>query len=145
MSKAIKLFTVLAILGWSILVLATAQEGDVLLLDGKAYRIYTNPLDPYLQDHPKALPEATVVSTSLWRGYVATWQIEDGRLLLVDVRILKSVRKPGEKDWSSELSSVMSTMFPGQKKILASWFSGHVIVPNGKLVQYVHMGYASTY
>jgi hypothetical protein len=39
----------------------------------------------------------------------------------------------------------MSTIFPGEKKVLASWFSGHVIIPNGKLVKYVHMGYASTY
>jgi hypothetical protein len=39
----------------------------------------------------------------------------------------------------------MLEMFPGQKEVVADWFTGHVIVPDGKLVNYVRMGYASTY
>jgi hypothetical protein len=145
MSKAKTFFTLLAIVCSSILLLATAQQGDVLLLNGKEYSIHTNPLEPYLEEHPGRLPKGDVVSTGLWRGYVAKWKVENERFLLVDVGILKSVSKPGEHGFSSELSSVMATMFPGEKEVLASWFTGHVIVPDGKLVEYVHMGYASTY
>src|ERR1700694_1128878 len=129
MSRIAKLFTALTtltVLCGSILVYATAQQGDRLSLDGKEYFIYTNPLAPYLQDHPDKLPKADVVSTGLWRGYVASWKVENGRFFLVDVSILKSVSKPGERDSSIELSSVMSTMFPGEPEVLASWFSGYV-------------------
>ena len=144
MSKAAKSL-MLALIGCcSVLAFATAQRGDLLLLDGKKYTIFTNPLEPYLERHRDRLPETTVVSTGLWRGYVATWEVKDGHLLLVDVAMLKSV-KSGEKDWSTELSSVMPQMFPGEKAVAADWFSGHIIIPNGKLVRYVHMGYASIY
>jgi hypothetical protein len=145
MNRGAALFTVTAILCSSILVFATAQQGDRLLLGRKGYSIYTNPLEPYLQDNPGKLPKSDVVSTALWRGYVATWKVENDRFLLVDVAILRSVSHPGEPGSSTEFSSVMSAMFPGEREVLASWFSGHVIIPDGKLVNYVHMGYASTY
>jgi hypothetical protein len=145
MSRAAKVFILAAIAYCSILVFATAQQGDMLLLDGKKYSIYTNPLAPYLETNPGKLPKSDVSSTALWRGYVATWEVKDDHLLLVDVAILKSVSEQNHKGVSTELSSVMSKMFPGGKAVPANWFSGHIIVPNGKLVQYIHMGYASTY
>jgi hypothetical protein len=145
MSRMAKFLILAAIASYSILVFATAQQGDVLLLDGKKYSIYTNPLEPYLQANPGKLPKSDVVSTGLWRGYVANWEIKGDRLLLVDVGVLKFVEQSGQKGFSTELNSVMSRMFPNEKTVLAKWFSGHIIVPNGKLVHYVHMGYASTY
>ena len=33
----------------------------------------------------------------------------------------------------------------GQKEIFAGWFSGRIIIPHGKLLKYVHMGYESIY
>jgi hypothetical protein len=38
----------------------------------------------------------------------------------------------------------MSVLFPGEKRVEADWFTGRIIVPDGKLVKHVHMGYAST-
>ncbi len=145
MKKAAKFCLVLAIAGCSILLFATAQQGDKLLIDGKEYAIFTNPLEPYLQENPEKLPKSDVVSTGLWRGYVATWEVRNQNLLLVDVEILQSVKKPGESEFSTELKSVMAQMFPGEKEVPARWFSGNMIVPDGKPVRYVHMGYASTY
>ena len=128
------------------LIFATAQQGDILLLEGKKYSIYTNPLEPYLSLNPGKLPKAEAYSTANWRGYVATWQVKDNRLMLTDVGILHSVsNKNNEGDRSTEMRSVIAEMFPGQKEVLAEWFSGHVIIPNGQLVNYVHMGYASIY
>lgn len=56
-----------------------------------------------------------------------------------------AVEKPGEQAFSTEWRSVMSKMFPGEKEVFATWFSGHVVIPNGALVNYLHMGYGSTY
>jgi hypothetical protein len=145
MSRMAKLLLLAAIACCSVLVFATAQQGDVLRLNGKQYFIYTNPLKLYLQENPGKLPKSEVGSTGLWRGYVASWEVKDGHLLLVDVGILKSVSQPGQKGFSTEISSVMSEMFPNEKTVPARWFSGHIIIPDGKLVKYVHMGYASIY
>ncbi len=135
----------LVFIGLSSRVFATAQEGDILVLRGKQYFIFTNPLELYLDSHPGLLPKTNVWSSALWRGYVATWEIKEGRLLLTDVAMLQSVTKPGESELSTELRSVMQQVFPDQKAVIAEWFTGHIIVPTGKLRKYVHMGYASLY
>jgi hypothetical protein len=132
-------------MSFPLFVFATAQRGDILVLKGKKYSIYTNPLRAFLDKNPGKLPKSNIVSTSNWRGYVATWEVKDDRFVLTDVGILQSVNKPGEAGLSTELRSVMPEMFPGQKEVVAEWFVGHVIIPDGKLINYVHMGYASTY
>jgi hypothetical protein len=145
MRRAIATVLFLAVMAFSFLAFATAQQGDVLVLKGKKYFIYTNPLRVFLELNPGKLPKSDVVSTSNWRGYVATWGVKDDRLVLTDVGVLKAVAKPGEGGFSTELHSAMSELFPGQEEVVASWFTGHVIIPDGKIVNYVHMGYASTY
>jgi hypothetical protein len=145
MRKARPSVLVLIVMAFSLFVSATAQEGDVLFLKGKRYFIYTNPLDGFLDNNPEKLPKSDVVSSSNWRGYVATWDVKDERLVLIDVTILRSVTTTSKKAFRTEPRSVMSDLFPGNTDVIATWFTGHVIVPDGKLVNYVHMGYASTY
>ena|SRR5215472_6409569 len=143
--RVLATFLLVAVMFFPLFVFATAQRGDILLLKGKQYFIYTNPLRAYLVKNPGKLPKSEVISSSNWRGYVATWAVKDGRFVLTDISILQSVHKPGEAGFSTELRSVMLEMFPEQMEVVADWFTGHVIVPDGKLVNYVHMGYASTY
>jgi hypothetical protein len=145
MRKAVISAVFITAISFSSLLFSTAQQGDKLVLNGKTYTIYTNPLSPFLEKNPGRIPQSNIRSTSLWRGYVASWQVKDDRLVLTDIAILQKVTKPGDSGFSSELVSVMSTVFPGQKEVPADWFTGHIIVPDGKLVEYVHMGYASMY
>ena len=119
----------------------TGQQGDILMLRGKKYFIQTNPLERYFEKHPESRPRSNIRSTSLWRGYVASWMIKDKKLILTDVRVKASMEGPEEERWRSALSEV----FPGQQEVFAEWFNGHIIVPTGKRVKYVHMGYASEY
>ena len=144
-SVSSKLVVLILVLVVAVELSGTAQQGDILVLNGKRYFIEKNPLQPFLKQNPGKLPESYVVSTSLWRGYVATWEVTDERLFLTDVGIEYSVTKPGESGFSTELRSVMSVLFPGEKRVRAEWFTGHIVIPNGKLVKYGHMGYASTY
>ena len=118
------------------LLLATAQIPDTLVVDGTEYSLQANPLGPWLREHPNALPESKLVSTANWRGYLAKWTLRDGKLLLVDVTVSESI---------DETRSVMKELFPGGGPVEATWFTGHLIVPTGEMVNYVHMGYASTY
>jgi hypothetical protein len=121
---------------------ATAQIGDVLTLDGKQYSIQTNPLEPFLTANPDKLPKSNITSSGNWRGYIATWEIRDDRLLLKDIEIL--MEKKGTAH-DTEYRSVLTTVFPEPSYIIADWFTGNIIIPIGKLSEYVHMGYASTF
>ena len=115
---------------------ATGQAPEVLRFETQTYSLFTNPLEPYLRAHPQALPKPAVMNSGLWRGYIGTWGIRDGKLFLDDVRMLTA----GDKD-----RSVMTSLFPDGKAHVATWFTGNLVVPTGKLVNYVHMGYGSTY
>jgi len=41
--------------------------------------------------------------------------------------------------------NIQGALFPGQSRVPATWYSGALIIPDGKMTQYVHMGYGSTY
>ena len=127
------------------MVLATAQAPDVLLYEGKEYALNTNPLQPFLRENPDLLPRSSVISSGNWRGYVAKWRLSDSQLVLVDVLILVSYDEPKENGARSGYESVFSQMFPGRERLRADWYTGHLIIPTGKLKGYVHMGYGSTF
>lgn len=39
----------------------------------------------------------------------------------------------------------MQEVFPDQKSFKVDWVNGLLVIPHGKMVNYVHMGYGSTY
>jgi len=119
------------------LLLGTAQAPDTIVLDGEERILLTNPLEPFLEKNPNVLPEPTVVSTGLWRGYVAAWQIADGRLFLRSIRIPASI--------GGRFRDVTAEVFDRERPIPAEWYSGYLVVATGKLARYEHMGYASLY
>lgn len=120
--------------------LATAQVPDIILVDGKAESLFTNPLAPYLVKYPQALPQGPVTSTANWRGYVATWAIDDGLLVLRKIEQERS-RSNGK----TVTRNVLRQVFPGRKPVVADWYSGTLVLPQGEMVEYVHMGYGSTF
>jgi hypothetical protein len=124
--------------------LATAQAPDLLLLRGTEYSILTNPLEPFLTMHPEKRPSSEIISTGSWRGYLATWAIQNGRFNLIKIEVLAR-KKTDDDSFDTEYVDATATVFPGQKTVFAEWFTGHVIIPSGKRVEYVHMGYGSTY
>ncbi|HYK02339.1 MAG TPA: hypothetical protein VE974_11320 [Thermoanaerobaculia bacterium] len=123
---------------------ATAQAPDVLKIGAKTYFIHTNPLAPVLAASPGRLPEPEVHSTGLWRGYIATWSVRDKQLFLEDVGV--PTRKfMDDVPESEQLRSAMKALFGEAGPRPATWFTGHLVVPTGEIVDYVHMGYGSTY
>lgn len=76
---------------------------------------------------------------------MATWEVTNNHLVLTDIAVLHAVTKPDQSGFETELRSVLGQVFPDRKGIIADWFSGNIIVPDGKPVNYVHMGYASRY
>jgi hypothetical protein len=124
---------------------ATAQAPDILEMNGRTYSIYTNPLTPFLLANPGRLPEPEVMSTGLWRGYIATWSVRKNRLYLKDVRMPTAASSDADASESEHYRSAMVPLFGDSAPRAATWFTGHLIVPTGEMVNYVHMGYGSTY
>ena len=120
--------------------LATAQMSDTIILDGKELPLNTNPLTPYLDEVKWKVPEEAMISSANWRGYVATWEISDERLILRDVTIRTS---SGENKTAKK--SILRDIFPSENVVVATWYTGALIIPDGKMTQYVHMGYGSMY
>ena len=112
----------------------TAQRADIIIIEGKEYPLFTNPLEDYWSEkNPK--PPIGLPVTSCWRGYIATWEITDKSLYLIDI----TVRTP---DGDAGLDYI----FPYTTgKIKAIWYSGELRIPQGDCLQYVHGGYESIY
>jgi hypothetical protein len=113
----------------------TAQIGEILEYEGETYSMCTEPLGQYFAVGGRE-PGFAWTSTANWRGYVGEWQILDGRLYLIGIE--------GElKDGST---ATLETVFPGfPDRVFAHWYTGTIRIPQGKLLNYEHMDYESTY
>lgn len=125
----------------------TGQQPDVIIYKGKSYDLFANPLEDFFKgkrSRPAFQVKPNVISTGNWRGYVATWTIEDGFLYLlrIDAWICR--------DWDEKRCRRvdLKSLFGGRYikgRVRADWFSGDLRMPDGELLQYVHMGYGSVY
>lgn len=138
------LLTLLLMTVFGIQAFATAQIPDIIIYDGKEYSLNSNPLESFFKMYPDKRPKREVISTALWRGYVATFEFKDKQLFLKDIEIkYRDTTEKGEVDY--KWRSAMDEVFPNQEKIKIDWMTGLLVIPHGKLVNYVHMGYGSTY
>ena len=105
---------------------ATIQERDELVLDKKAYEIYQNPMNGYWhgEDEPamgrEKYPAFEFVRSTNWKGYSATWSIENERLVLTSL----SGRIAGK---SIKNEQILQKAFP----VHATWFSGKIFLEVG--------------
>src|SRR3546814_8853469 len=83
-----------------------------------------------------------MVSSANWRGYTASWEIADGKLVLRDATILVAGEEAG--DYTPKI--ILGDLCPStEAPVVADWYSGALIVPDGERTKYVHMGYGSSY
>lgn len=122
--------------------IVTAQYPDKITYNGTEYNLNSNPLEPYFEKNPENRPD--MVSTALWRGYVGHFEIIENELFLTDMKRPVSYTDD-DGNFNEKWVSIYRMYFPRQEKVKIDWFSGILILPHGKMVQYVHQGYASTY
>jgi hypothetical protein len=123
---------------------ATAQAPDYLIIGKDTLQIQSNPLQEYFVAHP--LPEKlfTMVSSGNWRGYIAYFQFLDGKLVVEN--IYKEDAKQNDKGHTDFiLTSIYKEVFGENKNFECNFYSGLLICPSGKMLQYVHMGYSSVF
>src|SRR5437868_7983775 len=133
MQRTVTSALLLSVMLVPILAFATDQEGDILLLDGKKYFTSTFPMMEFIVESLDKLPKSRVYVSSSGnrRGYVATWEIKQGRLVLTEVMAFH----PVWFGFQTEYGSVMSKLFPAQKEVPADSFTGYVVLPHGHLVR----------
>jgi hypothetical protein len=113
----------------------TAQFTEVLHYKGEQLSLRTHPLSAYFAQMG-VFPEFQDKSTACWRRYVGHWEILLDRLYLVDI----------SATYSDGLDVTLDSLFPGfEERVFAHWYSGVLIIPQGKMTKYVHMGYLSRY
>ena len=116
----------------------TAQLHENIIINGKVSsmafcpslpkddaRISTLSDDDILTEITQKQIHRLVLSTACWREYIGTWEIKSEKFYLVKL----------------EGRFKLLTDHP----ILADWFTGVIRIPQGKLLHYVHMGFASVY
>jgi len=111
----------------------TAQAPERLLYKGENTSMSTEPLNQYLRNRDDI--EFVSKTTGCWRGYYGKWEIKDSKLYLVDLIAYIEGYKQVDLDY----------LFPKKKEVFANWFTGEVRIPTGEILEYVHMGYESTF
>lgn len=141
-----KLLVVLVGIFISLNAFGTAQYPDKIIYKGKEYMLHSNPMEFYFEKYPEKRPHGQVGSTALWRGYVATFELIDSQLFLKDIEVQTSTKdaSTGESSygWESKLCYVLPDT---TQKMKIDWLTGLLVIPHGKMINYVHMGYGSTY
>jgi len=122
----------------------TAQYPDLINYQGKQYPLFSNPLDSYFNEH-NPRPDLKALSTANWRGYIAEWEIEDNALYLDNLRgwIDGDHRTYAVNACEIGIENLFHGVFNGPVK--ATWFPGTLRIPQGELLEYVHMDYESVY
>jgi len=113
----------------------TAQIAEKLYYEGQKLSMCSEPLGNYFAFTGEN-PGFESNCTALWRGYVGTWEIKGGRLYMIELT--------GTLEDGSD--ATLATIFPNfPDRVFAHWYSGTIRIPQGKMLDYVHMGYGSTY
>jgi hypothetical protein len=123
-------------------IFATAQYGDILIVSGDTVWIHSNPLEGYFSKKGNRiiggidLNDTRRTNSALWRGYVATWKLENDSLFLVRVQAEYGFEDPIEIDLRKEF---------GYQKVFAQWVNDTIVYPMGKTLKRTQMAYTSVY
>lgn len=130
---------------------ATAQIPDRVRYAGKEYLLYTEPLEQRYTDgklkRPLMVPRPFSGSSAMNRGYLATWEIRNGKLYLADIDAWSCRYDVEQHELGCRHVSLEDIVGPevNDSTRFAGWFSGELRVPQGKLLLYVHNSYLSVY
>lgn len=103
----------------------TAQFHERLIFKGEEATMNCEP--PIPAGHPRIeeTGSESCESTACWRGYIGTWEVKNGCFYLVGIE--------------------GKYRMTGKGPLKAVWFTGTISIPQGKLINYVHLGFMSTY
>ena len=123
---------------------ATGQIPDYLIQGKDTLALHSNPLEDYFKNKPLKDEIIKVRSTALWRGYIAYFQIIDNKLVVQDI-YKEDYFVDSNGNRQEKLISIYDIVFGEHKNFECDFYNGVLISPSGEMLNYVHMGYSSTY
>ena len=126
---------------FSIHTYATEQAPDRIIYRGQEYSLYgfSNPLEAWFEKFPDKRPVDGIMTSALWRGYIATFEVIDDQLFVVNIEI-EVADSVASDSYSTKWISVMDDVFPSQPRVKVDWLSGLLVIPCGEIVEYVLLG-----
>ena len=155
--KRLILFFTLTLVTMSIY--ATAQDGDVIYVDGVKWEllgkyVYANrQLSLALYE---ALPKERCIRSDNWSGYTAYWSIQQDNLCL-DSILYETYDSTYETFYSTPQKKFIAKRLPTDtlvhvfkhyydgKRIVATWLNGKIRMAKGKVLCYEHIGFDRHY
>lgn len=100
---------------------STPQMPDILVHNGIKYDLGKFYLESYFEKNPdkKNFIKSEFISTALWRGYVATFEIDNNQLFLTDLEV-----ETHDEDHRLAMKSIFSEVFPDSKRVKLDYFNG---------------------
>lgn len=136
MNKIVLTLAALSILCNSLF--ATGQRSERIIFNGKEYSLFTDPLESlFTEVNPRPVKLFGYACTASRRGYIATWKIDNGKLFLIKIVSGDCSAEPADLD--------VSSIFKKPLPVEATWYSGVLRIPRGKLLKFINAGYASVY
>lgn len=139
-----RLIYILIVLLFPLSVFATAQAGDKLIWNGDTLTIFSNPLKSRqnidLLKTKMFGDRDAAWSTACWRGYIAEWTIIGNELYLTNIFSCNF----HEDSIKADLEDVFGSEYENGK-VKASWANEEIVIPKGKLIHDINIGYASIY
>lgn len=105
------------------MIFATEQMPDYLLYKGRKLILSTgwghpSPLQTYFQQNDLKYP-FQIWSTANYRGHVATWEIENNKFILHEIKVRNEIVNPSRYDIKSKSDTIIK-----DGGIWADWFTG---------------------
>ena len=124
----------------------TAQDPDRIRYQRRVYDLFSEPLEDYFNEHRPKPESLAGICSACWRGYLARWSIRKGKLYLDRIQPYLDDYDREEETRDDAYRRYMAKIFPiSPSPIFADWFSGDLILVSGKIIEYVHLPYATSY
>lgn len=114
---------------------ATVQQKDVLIYNGESYYLQKEYLEEYFECYPEKKPKGNIVSSDLWRGYIAFFVVIDKQIYLVDLQIRVQDENP-KLIYATKWKSVFKEFSPDVDEFLVDWIDDLILLPLGEPVDY---------
>jgi hypothetical protein len=121
----------------SINIFAQEQHPDYLIYNGITYEIYENPMEEYFNEFPRKRPNSGYLSSNLWRGYVATFEIINNELWVIDIEVYGELVIIDGR-WITGLTSVIRKYLK-TNKMKVDWFNGLIFLTQGRYIKKRHV------
>ncbi|WP_143093356.1 hypothetical protein [Halpernia frigidisoli] len=141
-------FTILFISLFFLKIFATSQEPDKIKIKGIEYSLLNNPLEKYLSEN-KIIDEKLYdlgtsidgyrnISTGNYRGYIATYEIKNSKLYLIDL-VIPDPNSNFEKE-----ISVFDKLFQDENSMNLH-YTGILELPTGEFIDSDNFAYSSLF